>query len=220
MPKSAPFDRSVDDYEAWFLENPLEYASEVMAVRKLVPPAGRVLEVGVGSGRFAAPMRVPFGLDPSLPMLRMARKRGTRVAAAAGEALPVRDGSLDAILLVATLCFLDDPAAALRQARRALKPSGSLVCAFIDADSPLGREYRGRSAESRFYREARFHTAREVQGLLNAAGLEVREVQQTLTGSTTGQPMEPEPPRSGSGKGSFVVIRAVKGELKPELVIN
>jgi len=219
MPKSAPFDQFVDDYEAWFLENPLEYASEIMAVRKLVPPVGRVWEVGVGSGRFSAPMRIPCGVDPSLPMLQLARKRGTKVAAAVGEALPVRDGSLDALLLVTTLCFLDDPPATLAQARRALKPTGSLICAFIDADSPLGREYREKCAGSRFYREARFFSMEEVRGLLDAAGFTIREILQTLCGPPGGL-RDPEPPQPGSGRGSFIVIRSVMGKLKADKAIN
>jgi SAM-dependent methyltransferase len=219
MPKNAPFDRSVDDYEAWFQENPLAYASEILAVRKLVPPAGRVLEVGVGSGRFAGPMRVPFGLDPSIPMLQLARKRGARVLAGAGETLPVRDGSLDGVLLVTALCYLDDPARALAQARRALKPGGSLVCAFIDAESPLGRQYRERQAESSFYRDARLLAAGEVGGLLEQAGFAVRETVQTLTGPPD-RLREPEPPRKGSGQGGFVVVRAVKGERKAPPAIN
>jgi SAM-dependent methyltransferase len=219
MPKNAPFDRSVDDYEAWFQENPLAYASEILAVRKLVPKSGRVLEVGVGSGRFSGPMQIPFGLDPSLPMLQLARQRETRVLAGAGEALPVRDGSLDAVLLVTALCYLDNPARALAQARRALKPNGSLVCAFIDADSPLGRRYRERQAESPFFRDARLFSVGEVGGLLAQAGFTVRETVQTLTGPPD-RLREPEPPRGGSGQGGFVVVRAVKGEMNAPPVIH
>ena len=208
MPKSAPFDRFVDDYEGWFQQNPMAYASELLAVRKLVRPAGYVLEVGVGTGRFSAPMKVPFGLDPSIPMVRLARKRGTRVLVAAGEALPVRDASLDALILVTTLCFLDDPTAALSQARRALKPSGAVVCAFIDADSPLGRLYREHSDGSLFYKEARFFSVEEVRGLLEKAGFTVRETVQTLIGPSDGL-QEPQQPKPGFGEGSFVAVRAV-----------
>jgi SAM-dependent methyltransferase len=211
---NAPFDQEVDAYEAWFYENPAAYASELLAVRRVVPPSGRVLEVGVGTGRFSAPLKIPLGVDPSLPMLAMARRRGTGVAAAAGEALPVRDGSLDAVLLVTTLCFLNDPAAAVVQARRALKPAGLLACAFIDADSPLGRRYRELKSRSRFYREARFFKVEEVRGLMEGGGFTVREIHQTLTAPPASL-REPEPPRPGFGEGSFVVIAAARAHEPP-----
>jgi SAM-dependent methyltransferase len=209
MSKHDIFDRHLDDYENWFIEHALAYASELRAIRKLIPPAGAVLEVGVGSGRFAAPLQIPFGVDPSLAMLRLARKRGTRVVSGTGEHLPSKTGALDAVLMVVTLCFLDEPERALAQIHRALKPGGALVCGFVDAQSALGKTYAAQRDRNPFYGEARFFTAAEVRDLMEKAGFTVRDVMQTLSGPLETME-EPEDPRPGTGKGSFVVLRGVK----------
>ena len=44
-----------------------------------------------------------------------------------GEALPVADGSFDTVVTTFTLCSVDDPAQALAEARRVLRPSGRLL---------------------------------------------------------------------------------------------
>ena len=208
MPRDDVFGNLMDDYEAWFLRHAVAYASELRAVRKVLPK-GKVLEVGVGTGRFSAPVGVPFGLDPSLPMLRLARRRGIRVAAAVGESLPIKTGALDGVLFITTLCFLEDPEGSLLEARRAMKPGGILICAFVDARSPLGKEYAGKKEWSRFNKEARFFGVEEVHALVEKAGFSIRGVFQTLF-KPLEKLVEPEDPRPGYGDGSFVVLQAVK----------
>jgi SAM-dependent methyltransferase len=208
MSKNEIFDPHLDEYENWFMKHAVAYASELRAVRKILP-SGKALEVGVGTGRFSAPGGVPFGLDPSLPMLRLARRRGTRVVAAVGEFLPIKTGALDGVLFVTTLCFMADPEAALLEARRVLKPGGILVCAFVDARSPLGKEYVGKKDQSRFYREARFFGAEEVQAIVEKTGFSIRKVLQILF-NPIDKLSEPEDARPGYGDGSFVVLQAVK----------
>ena len=106
---------------------------------RLIPLAqGRVLELGLGAGanlRFYDPGRVSalHGLEPSeeLPAKAAAapRPEGLRLQLEAGraEALPYPDESFDTVVTTFTLCSVPDPAAALREARRVLKPSGRLL---------------------------------------------------------------------------------------------
>ena len=58
MPRIAPFEAHQERYDSWFERHAAAYYSELLAVRALLPWEGRGLEVGVGTGRFAAPLGV------------------------------------------------------------------------------------------------------------------------------------------------------------------
>ena len=75
-PKTAPFKSHHRRYEAWFRRHAAAYHSELLAVRALLPWQGLGLEIGVGTGRFAAPLGISVGLDPSGEMLAYAAERG------------------------------------------------------------------------------------------------------------------------------------------------
>ena len=108
MPKIQPFERNVERYEAWFERHRFAYESELEAVRTLLPERGEGLEVGVGTGRFAGPLRVRVGVEPSRAMGRLAIDRGVEVWSGIAEELPCQDSSFDYLLMIATVCFLDD----------------------------------------------------------------------------------------------------------------
>ncbi len=76
-------------YEAWFTRNPAAYHSELLAVRALLPWQGLGLEIGAGTGRFAAPLGVTVGVDPSRAMLAYAVERGVSGIQGIAEALPL-----------------------------------------------------------------------------------------------------------------------------------
>ena len=106
---------------------------------KVVPRAqGRVLELGMGGGlnlAFYDPAKVSVveGVDPSAELRALAeaapRPEGLKVALQAGraEALPFEDNSFDTVVCTFTLCSVGDGAAALAEARRVLKPTGSFL---------------------------------------------------------------------------------------------
>jgi SAM-dependent methyltransferase len=207
MPRSTPFEEHHERYEAWFGKHEPAYLSELLALRPFVPWEGRGLEVGVGTGRFAAPLGVKVGLDPSPAMLAYASTRGIEVVKGVAEDLPFPDGDFDHALVVTTICFVDSPTAMLLEIRRVLRPGGCLVVGFIDRESALGQVYVKRQAQSVFYREATFYSAAEVEQLLLNNGFAIDAWGQTLAPPLE-EIREIDPLRSGRGQCPFVVVRA------------
>jgi SAM-dependent methyltransferase len=137
-------------YEAWFERHEAAYLSELLALRALVPWSGLGLEIGVGSGRFAAPLGIRVGVDPSPRMLALAPARGIAVVQGVAEVLPFAPASFDHALVATTICFVDSPAYMLAEAHRVLRPGGTLVIGFVDRQSPIGQDYLAHQAENVF----------------------------------------------------------------------
>jgi len=207
MPKTAPFETYHRRYDDWFVRHTAAYQSELLAVRALLPWRGLGLSIGIGTGRFAAPLGVQLGVDPARTVLDYAAKRGISVVQGIAEALPFPDGSFDYALSVTTICFVDDATTMLSEAYRVLKPGGELVIGFIDRSSDLGQHYLAHQAENVFYREATFYSAGEVEQLLCDTGFTGPVWAQTLS-KTLDEIREIEPLRAGYGQGAFVVVKA------------
>jgi ubiquinone/menaquinone biosynthesis C-methylase UbiE len=92
---------------------------------------GRALDLGAGTGRnlplYRPGVRV-VAVDPGPDNLRRARRRAPTalLVRARAEALPFRDGAFDTVVSGLVLCSVSDPAAALGEVRRVLRPAGSL----------------------------------------------------------------------------------------------
>jgi SAM-dependent methyltransferase len=207
MPRTVPFELHHHRYDEWFIHHATAYQSELLAVRALLPWRGLGLAIGVGTGRFAAPLGVQVGIDPAQAVLAYATKRGVSVVPGTAEALPFSDCSFDYALSVTTICFVDDATAMLTEAYRILKPGGKLVIGFIDRTSELGQYYLAHQAENVFYREATFFSADEVQRLLRDVGFTEPVWVQTLS-KRLDEINEIEPLRAGYGQGAFVVVNA------------
>lgn len=209
MPKTQPFDDFADEYDQWFEEHAAAYESELKAVRTALGDPGRCVEIGLGTGRFAAPLGIRLGVEPSQAAAKLAEERGIEVLEGVAESLPLDDAAFDSALMVTAICFVDDAELALREMHRVLRPGGRAVVGFIDGDSSLGCEYRQRAVQSRFYAAATFFSAAEVQKLLTLAGFTRIECWQTLF-RPLGEVSREEEVRPGCGDGSFVVMRALK----------
>jgi SAM-dependent methyltransferase len=176
-----------------------------VAVRALLPWEGRGLEIGVGTGRFAGPLGVKFGIDPAGETLSYALTRGVSVARAVAEALPFAEAVFDYALVVTTICFVDDARAMLLEIARVLRPGGSLVIGLIDRESALGKEYVAHREENVFT---------EARPLLGRGGRGAQETVLALLAwvQTLSTPLseirEIEPISAGSGRAAFLVVRA------------
>ena len=205
------FEKYAAEYDQWFDENEAVYKSEILALRDLIPAAGMGLEVGVGTGRFAAPLGIGMGVEPAKAMAERARQRGIEVHEAKAEALPFRDESFDFVLMVTTICFLEDPLQAVAEAKRVIRPGGLIIIGMIDRNSPLGKDYERKKATSKFYKYARFLSVDQVMGWLESLNFEHIAALQTVFKSTR-DISAAEPFEEGYGKGAFVAIAARKGD--------
>ena len=202
------FDKNWERYDDWFEKHKNAYFSEFKALKKVIPE-GFGLEVGVGSGRFAFPLGVNMGIDPSKNMLRKAKERGIQIIQGVGEELPFKDGSFDFVLIVVTLCFVENPVNVLSEARRVLKRGGRLIVGEINKESWLGQIYEDRRKKSEFYRVATFYSSNEIIEMFDRVGITYLESYHTLMSLSTAPEMLEEPEK-GLDKGGFIVIAGVK----------
>ncbi|MCI4397492.1 MAG: class I SAM-dependent methyltransferase [Acidobacteria bacterium] len=206
MPKTGPFEEHSDRYDEWFERNRDVYHAELEAIRQLIPsPNAKGLEVGVGSGKFAVPLGIKIGVEPSERMAAKAEKCGILVFRDVAENLPFSDCEFDFVLMVTTICFVDDILKSFREASRVLKPRGCIIVGFVDKESELGRKYIDRRNKSVFYKEATFFSVAEVCKHLTDAGFGNMTFKQTLIPGEKKETIQ-----DGFGKGGFVVAKAVK----------
>jgi ubiquinone/menaquinone biosynthesis C-methylase UbiE len=133
----------------WFMGRDDRAHRELVDV--LAPrPGARTCEIGFGLGQLLAlltgrdPAAQVCGVDPSTVMLEQARRRlGSASAAQRADlrlgvagALPFPDEHVDHVVAVNSVALWPDLQAALLDARRVLRPGGTLLIAWHSASSP------------------------------------------------------------------------------------
>jgi SAM-dependent methyltransferase len=174
------FDIYYEDYEKWFEKHPDIYKAEIETIKTLLP-RGKGLEVGVGSGRFAKPLGIKYGIEPSKNMAEIARKRGIEVLEISAEEMDFKE-EFDYILMVTTICFVKDPLKTVQNCYKALKKGGYLLIAFVDLNSPLGKMYEKNKQKSKFYKNATFFTKEDIINLMKKCGFKEFECVENLYG--------------------------------------
>ncbi|MEW6328168.1 MAG: class I SAM-dependent methyltransferase [Thermodesulfobacteriota bacterium] len=195
---TAAFDTLAHEYDAWYEKEPLLFAIELEAIRCICPSPGRpALEVGTGSGRFAAAMGLEFGMDPSMTMLKLAKTRGIKTVRAIGERMPFKSGGFGTVFIIFTLCFVKRPLDLFKECFRILRAEGRIVLAFINKNSTWGRVYdEKKKAGHPLYGHAVFYTPADVEKLLAASGFKVEGLCSTLL-QPPGQVRTTECPKDG-----------------------
>jgi len=204
-----PFEKYFLRYEQWFIDNPNVYKSELLAIKSLLPKRKKSIEIGVGSGKFAVPLDIMVGIEPSNKMRQLSLTRGIDVINAIGEILPIRKERFDLVLMVTTICFLDDIKMAFEEVYNILTSKGSFIIGFIDRNSPIGTKYQLQKKENVFYNVANFYSVDEVVSYLKIANFTKFEFSQTIFRPLL-EIKDIEPIKPNYGEGSFVVIKAEK----------
>ncbi len=209
MANKNPFENYAQKYDDWFDKNRFIYESELQAIKELLPRRENGFEVGVGSGRFAGPLTIKLGVDPSKELGKIAKERGIEVIEGVAESLPFHDSQFDFVLMVTTICFLEDIETALNEVYRVLKSGGSLIIGFIDVESSLGMFYEAHEQESKFYKYSKFYSVNEVRLHMENAHFKDLHFRQTLFHPLNGL-KHIDPVKEGYGEGSFVVVKGFK----------
>lgn len=182
-------------YERHILPWVIDCACGMPAVerqRAVVVPraAGRVLEIGIGTGRnlrYYDPHRIDrlHGLDPSLAWHPLAKRRLAKLdlpvepIALSAESIPMDDASMDTVVCTYTLCTIPDPDAALAEFRRVLKPGGTLLFSEHGLAPDAGVQRWQHRLEPWWKPLAGgCHLTRNTRGLLETAGFVIDELDQ------------------------------------------
>lgn len=156
---------------------------------KLLPLArGRVLEIGIGTGRnlrYYDTGRIEhlYGLDPALQWHPLARRRLRNLPltveplALSAEEIPLESASVDTVVCTYTLCTIPAPEKALREFRRVLKPDGRLLFSEhgLAPDAPVAR-WQQRLEPWWKPLAGGCHLTRDVPALLAATGFHTEDL--------------------------------------------
>lgn len=156
--------------------------------RKLIAPLrGRVLEIGAGTGltlRYYSPQAWVFATELDLGSLERLKSKAVRaqaqVAAVAADAMriPFPDAAFDALVCNLALCTIPDPAAALAEARRVLKPgSPARFLEHVRAGNPLHARIQDALAPAWKALAGGCRLNQDTEKIIREAGLRVERVE-------------------------------------------
>lgn len=156
---------------------------------KVVPrAAGRVLEVGIGSGLnlpFYDPAKVTrvWGVDPSCELRSIAREKAVDLPfdvdfiGLSGEDIPLDNHSADTVVVTYTLCSIPDVQKALTEMNRVLKPGGELIfCEHGSAPDATVRKWQKRLTPLWTTLSGGCHLNRPIADLIREGGFRIRHL--------------------------------------------
>jgi ubiquinone/menaquinone biosynthesis C-methylase UbiE len=144
---------------------------------------GVVVEIGIGSGLnlpfYSSAVTKLYGVDPSAELLALARPKaeglsfGVEFLQQEAERMALADGAADTVVMTWSLCSVGDPARALRELRRLLKPAGVLI--FVEhglAPDAGVRTWQNRLTPA-WRRVGGCHLNRKIDDLIRSAGFTI-----------------------------------------------
>jgi ubiquinone/menaquinone biosynthesis C-methylase UbiE len=234
------FDRIAPVYDSWAGGQHGRVAARVVDLA--TPAKGEhVLDVGTGTGlvaHLAAPRVNPgsvIGIDLSDHMLALARSKASKnvqFMGMAAEHLVFRPETFDLVTMGQALAYLADPASALAEANRVLRPGGRLVVScqrrslstraqdlFFQGLVPLARRHY--LSLPRYSSErSRFGEPDVLPQILSTGGFEVTKLTEMVTGGRTNDAREWTELMAGAGPLPYTLIRALGPRYRHELEVE
>jgi len=154
-----------------------------------IPQArGVVLEIGIGSGLnlpfYSPEVQRIYGVDPSVELQRMARKRAAAATTkleslvqTADSPLPIATASIDTAIVTWTVCSIPNAAKALQEMKRVLKPGGRWI--FIEhgrAPDPRVAAWQDRMTPLWKRMTGGCHLNRRIDELIMEAGFQIYDL--------------------------------------------
>ncbi len=158
--------------------------------RLLTGAEGRVLELGAGTGLNLDlyPLKVEdlVMLEPDPHMARRLRAtaaeppRTIEISEAPAERLPFEDSSFDTVVSTLVFCTVPDPAAALSEVARVLKPSGRLLfLEHVRADDPRLARWQDRLEKPWRFIGDGCHCNRDTVAAIESSPLSLDEIERS-----------------------------------------
>jgi ubiquinone/menaquinone biosynthesis C-methylase UbiE len=149
---------------------------------------GEVLEIGIGSGLnlpfYSSQVQRIYGVDPSIELQRMARKRALAqpiqvefLSQSAEDPLPFANASIETVVVTWTLCSIANALQALRQMKRVLTSTGCLI--FLEhgrAPDPGVASWQDRLTPAWKRIAGGCHLNRKTDEIITAAGFQITEL--------------------------------------------
>ncbi len=170
------FSSVASSYEAWFASPLGAFVDhcERRAVECMLRDveSGSIVEVGAGTGHVARLLTCHgskvTAVEPSSAMREEGRRRTAglpiRWIDARAEALPFSDSCFDGAVFFTTLEFVHQPAGALREALRVVRPEGWVIVGFLHALSAWAARYRYHANRGVMpWAAARFFTSKDLE---------------------------------------------------------
>jgi ubiquinone/menaquinone biosynthesis C-methylase UbiE len=186
------YDTTADEYDAHYdCHRGRNYHSHISGrVMDALPRGGRLLDIGCGTGLFAAKYRedggTAVGLDISRRMTQQARRRcpGGDFSVGTADKLPFRADSFDAISSLLAFTYLKHPEGMLSEAYRVLRPGGAiaictlgkkLITSGIPALYHISEKIHVKHPVMKNFGE-HYYGEREMRALFSDAGFEEIEI--------------------------------------------
>ncbi|HPP87034.1 MAG TPA: hypothetical protein PLM75_04125 [bacterium] len=208
--KTATFDKFADDYNKWFIENEFVYLTELETKRHFCVDASLSIEIGISITKFAEPLKINYGLEPFFSMIRNIKNIfNISVINGIAENIPFKNNIFKTFPLLTTIYFVDDSEKNTAETKRILKINWQIIIAFLDKESPLGKNCQKNKYKSKFYSKTLFYFSEDIARFLTKHKFEDINIIQTVFGNYK-EIKNLQTKKNRFGKCNFIIIKVEK----------